>query len=84
MNKCECRLGCRCAENPGPAAILVMREGEPAPKHVCTRCHLRNTDQVLSITVPTNPPPMALLEYDALGWAALVVGLPHVRPGGEA
>jgi hypothetical protein len=81
MTECECRDGCPCAENPGPAALLVLRNGNPL--HVCTRCCLTEVDQVLFITVPTDPPPQEFLEYDLLGCFALSM-MPETPERGEA
>jgi hypothetical protein len=72
MTKCECRDGCHCFQTPGPATLLVTREG--APLQICTRCLLPEHDTLVDTLVPTNPPSMELLSYDPLGWLLLAHG----------
>ena len=69
--RCECRDGCQCADAPGPAALLIMRDG--APLRVCTRCVIESSgDRVVCSIVPLDPPSKELFEYDFLGWLMLV------------
>ena len=81
MAECECRDGCECAKTPGPAALIVLRDGHPL--HVCTRCHLSQVDKILSVTVSLDPPPQEFLAYDFLGCLALSM-MPPTQEEGEA
>ena len=72
---CECREGCHCSGKPGPVAITVKREGTTEPLHICTRCYLTDTDEILSVVIPTDPPPMTHQQYDLLGCIALSMSL---------
>lgn len=69
--RCECRDGCQCRGNPGPAAYRITRGKKRMI--VCTRCTLRmrgDKDFKLLLGAKTNMKPF--WDYDALGTFCLV------------
>ena len=73
--RCECRDGCACQTDPGPAAFEVTRP-EPDGKgaqvlKVCTRCHLTG-DEDETLLVTEEDPIAPFLEHDPLGVFAIL------------
>ena len=63
--ECECRDGCQCERNPGPAAFVVTRNGKDVK--VCTKCDL-SSDRATKRSLFTMETPLEpYRRWDALG-----------------
>jgi len=78
---CECRAGCACCEQAGPAALQVRR-GDLILK-ICTRC-LLSGDLDRTVLLRGSDEIGTLWEYDCLGMMVLVLGAPTEANGFEA
>lgn len=66
---CECRDGCACEHNPGPA-LYQVRRGEKA-MNVCSKCTGAYGEEQIAL-LTDNISPQEQLAYDALGLIALI------------
>ncbi len=67
---CECRDGCQCQDNPGPAMHIIERNGKVM--NVCSRCDLTGDTMIKRFALNRETlSAEALIEYDPI--AALMV-----------
>lgn len=70
---CECRDGCQCQDNPGPAMHIIERKGKVM--NVCSRCDLTGDTMISRFALNREElSAAALLEYDPIAALMLALG----------
>lgn len=71
--ECECRGGCQCEVQAGPAAYEVTRDGKVM--RVCTRCDLLEDAPTKRLLVTRNDDAQAYYDWDVLGLVCIAGAL---------